>query len=352
MEIGVGLDPSLGLSFEDEAELSREAAKLGYESIWTPAGTSADPFLTCAWRWSASQEVRPGGLTTGISVAAVATQTPLGFALSAGTVSKLTEGRFILGVGTGGAYQPRYRETYGLSETSSLKLMRDYVTAIRALVQGEAVTAETKSFRYKGVRMTIDPPPRTPIYLGALGPEMVRLGGEVADGLCLNWCSADQVAWSRERVAEGAAKAGRDPSQVTVSEYIRICVDDDAKVARRAYTRAIMGYALGSGPDAKGRPQGYRAHFERMGFAEDLAAIDGMRAKNAPQEEVIDAFPDDLSLAVGYFGRPDGAAAHFRALAEGLDTAVVRVVAARPGLESVRAVMDACKPAAVVAANA
>jgi alkanesulfonate monooxygenase SsuD/methylene tetrahydromethanopterin reductase-like flavin-dependent oxidoreductase (luciferase family) len=351
MEIGVGLDSGLGLSFEDEAELSREAAKLGYESIWTPAGTYADPFLTCAWRWSASREVRPGGLTTGISVAAVATQTPLGFALSAGTVSKLTEGRFILGVGTGGAYQPRYRETYGLRETSSLKLMRDYVTAIRALVNGEAVTAETKSFHYKGVRLTIDPPPRTPVYLGALGPEMVRLGGEVADGLSLNWCSAEQVAWSRERVAEGAARSGRDPAAVKISEYIRVCVDDDVDVARRAYVRAMMGYALGSGPDAKGRPQGYRAHFERMGYAEDLAAIDAMRAKNAPPDEVLDAFPAELSLAVGYYGRPDGAAAHFGALARGLDTAIVRVVAARPGLASVRAVMEACKPA-VVGANA
>jgi len=344
MEIGVGLEPSSEISFEDEAALSREAAALGYGSIWTPARTSIDPFLTCAWRWSASRDANPDGLPTGISVIGVGTQTPLGFALSAASVSKLTGGRFVLGLGTGGAYQPGYRATYGMSETSSLKLMRDYVTAVRTLVRGEAVTAETKSFRYKGVKLAVEPPPRTPVYLGALGPEMVRLGGEVADGLCLNWCSAEQVAWSRERVAEGAARAGRDPAEVKVSEYIRVCVDDDIATARRAYARAVMGYALGSGPDSRGRPQGYRAHFERMGFAEDLAAIDLMRERKAPVEEVLDAFPDDLLLGVGYYGRPEGAASHFRSLAEGLDSAVVRVVAARPGLASVRAVMAACAP--------
>src|SRR5439155_18460788 len=124
MEIGVGLDTSLGLSFEDEAELSRQAAHMGYQSIWTPAGTYADPFLTCALRWKASSEVTAGGLSTGISVAAAGLQTPLGFALSAGTMSKLTGGRFILGLGTGGADQPGYRETYGIREASSLRLMR------------------------------------------------------------------------------------------------------------------------------------------------------------------------------------------------------------------------------------
>ena len=175
---------------------------------------------------------------------------------------------------------------------------------------------------------------------------MLRLGGELADGLSLNWCSAEQVAWSRERVVEGAARAGRDPADVKIAEYIRVCVDDDVDVARRAFSHSTMGYALG--PPGT-RTQGYRAHFERMGFTDELLALDEMRDKGASQAELVEAFPEALLQSVGYFGSAAGAAPAFSRLAEGLDTAIVRVVAARPGLDSVRAVMAACTPALVAA---
>ena len=341
MEIGIGLDGTLGLSYDEQAQLSAEAARLGYTSIWTPEGAGEDSFLLCSIRWAATREVVAGGLTTGIGVSPVGLRTPIGFAMSAGTLSKLTGGRFILGIGSGGAYLPQYRRTWDVRGASTLALMRDYLTTVRALLAGETVTYEGQSLALRGARLGISPPPRTPVYLAALGPEMLRLGGELADGLSLNWCTAEQVAWSRARVAEGAARASRDAASVAIAEYIRVSVDDDVEAARRAFTRAVMGYALGP---LDARPQGYRAHFERMGFAAGLARIDELRRRNAPQEDVVDAFPESLLRQVGYYGPAGGAAAAFRRLAEGLDTAIVRVVAARPGVDSVRAVMRACAP--------
>ena len=64
----------------------------------------------------------------------------------------------------------------------------------------------------------------------------------------------------------------------------------------------------------------------------------------ASADEVADAFSPELLRTVGYYGNAEGAAAEFRRLAEGLDIAMVRVVAARPGVDSVRAVMEACRP--------
>ena len=61
------------------------------------------------------------------------------------------------------------------------------------------------------------------------------------------------------------------------------------------------------------------------------------------------SFPEELLRRVGYFGPAAGAAAAFRRLAEGLDTAIVRVVAVRPGTAAVRAVIEACMPALVAA---
>ena len=344
MQIGVGLDSSLGLTFAEQAHLSREAARLGYTSIWTPEGTGQDSFQLCAQRWGASREVVDSGLTTGIAVCPVMYRTPVAFAMSAGTLSQLTGDRFILGMGSGGAYRPASRRSLGLPRLSALSMMRDYLTTTRALVAGETVTYEGPVVTLRGITLGIDPPPRTPVYLGALGPEMLRLAGELADGAALNWCTPEQIAWSRERTAEGAAKSGRDPASVKLAEYIRVCVDDDVEVARRAFARATMNYALGARvPTERERALGYRAHFERMGFSPALAELDRMRQRDASEDELADAFPTELLQRVGYYGPADGAAAAFRRLAEGLDIAIVRVVASRSGVESALAAMEACQ---------
>lgn len=342
MEIGIGLDPTVGLNYEEQAQLSKEAARLGYRQIWTPEGSGDDNFLTCALRWNATRDVVDGGVTTGIGVAPVAMRTPMGFAMSAGTMSKMTDGRFILGIGSGQADVPAYRRTWNVKGKSTLGLMRDYLTTIRGLVRGETVEYTGPSIELHGAKLAITPPPETPVYLAALGPEMLKLGGECADGVCLNWCSPEQVAVSRRHIGEGAGRAGRSPDDVKVCEYIRVCIDEDEEVARKAFTRSMMGYALGRLDDP---PRSYRAHFERMGFADDLRRVDDLRRAKAPIEEQVDAFPRQLCLAVGYFGKAAGAAEHFKRLAEGLDIALVRIVASRPGLDAARAVINACAPA-------
>ena len=345
MDIGIGLDGGLKLSAAEQVELSQEAARLGYTSIWTNEGSGQDMFQVCAQRWAASRSVAPEGVETGIAVSPVLYRSPVAFAMSGGTLSQLTGGKFHMGIGTGGAYRPRSRRALGLPRMSSLALMRDYLTTVRGLVAGEEVDYQGEVVTLRGMKLDIDPPPRTPVYLGALGPEMLRLAGELADGACLNWCNPEQIAWSRERIAEGAARVGRDPSEVKMVQYIRVCVDDDLEAARLAYARATMGYALGPQvPTTRERGLGYRAHFERMGFTEELAGLDEMRTKGASRDEVAQAFSPELLRNVGYFGESAGASEAFSTLAEGLDLAIVRVVAACPGTESILAVMRACAP--------
>ncbi|MEE9255061.1 MAG: LLM class flavin-dependent oxidoreductase [Pseudomonadales bacterium] len=345
MQIGVGLDGTLALSWDDQATLAREAAELGYTSIWTNEGTGLDAYQVCSHRWAASCDVVPGGITTGIAVSPVMYRSPMALAMSGGTLSQRTNGKFIMGIGTGGAYRPRARKALGYPRVSSLALMRDYLTVLRKLLDGELVDYAGDAVTLKQAQLTIHPPPRTPLYLGSLGPEMLRLAGVCADGVCLNWCSPTHVAWSRERINEGVKIAVRQPSDVQMVQYIRICIDDDVDASRRALVRATIGYALGMQvPTERERQFGYRAHFERMGFADELAMLDDMRRSGASMRQIVDAFPNALLNAVGYYGPPDGAAEAFRRLAEGLDTAIVRVVPAKPGIDAVRAVMKACQP--------
>ena len=349
MEIGLGLDRTLDLSFAEEAHLSAEAARLGYASLWTPEGAGYDSFQVCAHRWQATRQVIPEGLKTGISVSPVALRTPIGLAMSCGTLSNLTGGRFVLGIGSGGLHRPSGRRTFGLPRVSTLDTMRDYLTTVRALVAGEEVTYTSPVVKLHEARLGISPPPRTPVYLGALGPRMLHLSGELADGAALNWCTAEHVEWSRRRIAEGAESAGRDPAAIKVSEYIRVCVDNDVDSARHSLARAMIGYALGPPGDAGGGALGYRGHFERMGFTETLSELDEMRDRGASADEMADAFPAGLLKQVGYYGPPTGAAKALRRLSRGLDIAIVRVVAARPGVEPVLAAMRACRPEPVKA---
>lgn len=348
MEIGIGLDQTAQLSYQEHYEAIRAAIRLGYTSAWTPAGFGPDAFQTCAqWAGAAGsitdERTEARTFQTGISVVPVPLWTVPSLASVAATVGALTESRFSLGIGTGSITSPEYRASLNLPAYPPIALMRDYLVTLRGLIAGEHVEYSGQTVTLHGVVLPWPGTrPHVPLLLGALGPQMLRLAGEAADGAALNWCTPEQIAWSRERMTEGAQRAGRDPGTLRLVEYIRVCVDEDEDVARRAFTGAILGYALARPGQTK--TQGYRAHFARMGFDDALTDLETRRDNGAPQNELIDAFPQDLLRLVGYYGPAAGADAAFRRLAVGLDTALVRIVPARPGLASVLATIAACAP--------
>lgn len=309
MEIGAGLDARLGLGLDELRELAREAARLGYTSLWTP-NAAYDPFLLCAEWW------RAAGIATGISVLPIPLAgSPAVLARAAATLAALTEGRFVLGIGS------------GAMRRGALATMREHLTAIGALLDGSAL----------GIRA-----PRAAVHLGALGPRMLRLAGELADGVDLNWCTPEHVAWSRERVAEGARRAGRDPRSVPLVEYVRVCVDEDVERARLAMARALLPYALRPPPSPRGA--GYRGHFARMGLGDAIEELEARRDRGASTEELARAFSAEALGRVSAWGPADAVREGFRRLAAGLDVALVRVVTARPGTLGVRSALEACRP--------
>jgi alkanesulfonate monooxygenase SsuD/methylene tetrahydromethanopterin reductase-like flavin-dependent oxidoreductase (luciferase family) len=297
VEIGLGIDSRLVLSDSEQDDVAAEAAVLGYTSLWTPA--REDPFGLCV-RWHAAS-----GLETGISVLPIQAWSAERLIAGARTALERTGGRFILGVGAGSVRDAPVRK------------MRELADAL-----GPALGAG-------------------PIYLGALGPQMLQLAGKRYDGAALNWCSPEQTLWSRERVAAGALRAGRDPRAITIHQYIRVCIDPDIGAARTALAKMVLGYAM-SGPGVDPRT-GYRGHFTRMGFDVALTELEAMRARGASDDELAAGLPDELLARVGYWGRPKDAASGFEALTAGLDTAVVRVVPATTnGVECVRLAMRSC----------
>ena len=297
MEIGLGIDGRLALSAAEQADVAAEAAVLGYASLWTPARDD-DPFALCALWHEAS------GLETGISVLPIERWPAERLVAGTRMARKATADRFTLGVGAGNV------------RDAPIKKMRDLASTLRPALAGR-------------------------IYLGALGPQMLHLAGERYDGAALNWCAPEHTLWSLERVAAGALAAGRDPRDVTIHQYVRVCVDPDVAAARRALATMVLAYAMARpGVDPA---MGYRGHFARMGFDEVLTRLEGARDRGASPDDLADALPDALLARVGWWGPPEGAAAGFTALTAGLDLAVVRVVAAtRNDAECVRLAMRSC----------
>ncbi|HEY8825508.1 MAG TPA: LLM class flavin-dependent oxidoreductase, partial [Candidatus Limnocylindria bacterium] len=290
------------LSDDDQRALAGEAAALGYTSVWTPIGDTREPFDVCAIRTESS------GLPTGIAVAPISSWPIEKLSSASKETLERCHGKFTLGIGA------------GRTNDAPIRVMREAIDALHARVPGLRV------------------------YLGALGPQMLQLAGRRYDGAALNWCSAEQVRWSRERVAAGARAAGRDPSSVQIHEYIRVCIDDDEQSAPLAFAKTVMTYAVAR-PGAD-KTKGYRAHFARMGFDAALTDLESRRDSGASEDELARIFPDELLRRVGYWGKPDGARAAFLRLAEGLDIAVVRLVPGRRNdLDAARLAFRACAPA-------
>ncbi len=287
MEVGLGVDSRLGLSAAQLRDLAPEASALGYQSLWTNASVDYDPTLMCvAWH-------ERSGLATGVSVVPIARNPAPVLALAARTAHEMTGGKFVLGVGSG-----------SISDRP--------IAAVRTYIDDLRETAKD-----------------VPIYVGALGPQMLALAGRHAEGAALNWCTPAQVVWSREQVGPRAK----------LIEYIRMCVDDDVAAARLALAKQILAYALLVRPSGT---RGYRSHFERMGFGPQLDELERKQAAGASEEELARAVPDELVTAVGYAGPASGAAAAFKSLSQGLDIAIVRVLVARQGnVEGMRATMRA-----------
>ncbi len=298
-DLGIGLGQELGLPPAGRDALVAYAGERGYTSAWTNARETREPFDACA-RWT------HGGMTAGISVVPLDAWDTGELAEVTAKTARTAPG-FVLGVGSGRA------------GPGALELVRSGIAELRQRV------------------------PDVPIYVGALGPRMLRLAGEMADGAALNWCSPERVQWSRERVAEGARRARRDPSAVRIVEYIRVCVDDDEDAARVALATAMLGYALAR--PRRPKDSGYRLHFTAMGFDPLLAELEARRERGEPAADLARRVPPGLLRAVGAFGGARDAASAFTSLSAGLDVPIARVVASREPEVSARAVIDACSAA-------
>jgi alkanesulfonate monooxygenase SsuD/methylene tetrahydromethanopterin reductase-like flavin-dependent oxidoreductase (luciferase family) len=128
-------------------------------------------------------------------------------AMEIATVERMFPGRFRPGVGHG---VQEWMGQVGARVESPLTLLREHLTATRALLRGEKVTTSGRYVTLDGVALDWPPAQAPAILAGAVGPKTLRLAGEAADGTILDGSTtAEQLRRARQLIDEGRAAAGR-----------------------------------------------------------------------------------------------------------------------------------------------
>jgi alkanesulfonate monooxygenase SsuD/methylene tetrahydromethanopterin reductase-like flavin-dependent oxidoreductase (luciferase family) len=305
--VGTGFALRDPLPWRDLTAIVRAAEQIGYAALFLPEISGRDALVTLG---ALAGETRDLLLATGI--VPIASRTTLLTAMASATVHERSAGRLILGLGTGGI------------GPGALDRLREEVGALRALFAGG--TVERGGER---LRLTLDPGPGPSIWISALGPRAMRLAGEIADGVLLNWCPPERVALARTIVAEGAAAVGKDPAGVTVAVYVRAWVGEDEVTAMPALKSAAAQYA--SYP-------AYARQFEQVGLGEEAAvAARSHRAGRA------DDVPERLVRAVCAVG-PDARARIEAYRDAGAGLPVVYPVAVGEAAASIERTLSALAP--------
>jgi probable F420-dependent oxidoreductase len=239
-------------------DLAREAEARGYDTAWTGEVTGADAVTVLALIAGATSRLRVAS-----GVVPVQTRTPLVLAQTAVALDHVAPGRVALGLG---ASSPAVVGDWnGLPYRRPLAQVREAVQLIRRIMAGERVTFEGEFYRVRNLRLS-SPPPGRPvlIYLGALGPGMLELAGEIADGVLLNWLGPGTVPATLRHLEAGASRAGRTLAGFEVAAFVRTCVTDAPADARRWLAREITGYCT---VDA------YARFFRASGFGAEVDAV-------------------------------------------------------------------------------
>jgi F420-dependent oxidoreductase-like protein len=285
---GIGAFISAGRSLDSALERARLADELGFDSVFTTHIAGRDSLSVLMAYASVTERVR-----LGTGVAPIFSRTPCAMAQTAATIDEFSGGRMVLGIGV--SHKITVENWYGAKIEKPVTQMREYAGILRAIFQGEP-PPEGEYFNTHFQFMGYASRPDLPIYIAALSPNMLRLAGEIADGVMLWLCNPDYI---RDvvvpSVREGRERVGKSLDGFDIVPAVTVALTDDPDTARATMRQELVTYA--SLPF-------YRAMLERSGFEGDLAAFDeGMQAGDV--EKAKAGLSDRLLGALAGIGSAD-----------------------------------------------
>jgi alkanesulfonate monooxygenase SsuD/methylene tetrahydromethanopterin reductase-like flavin-dependent oxidoreductase (luciferase family) len=258
-------------SFEAAVRYARLADELGYDSINSSHNAGRDSFSVLAALAMVTERV-----ALGTTVAPIYHRSPASMAQTAATIDDLSDGRFRMGLGVG--HRVTMRAWHGQEIGKPTAEMREYVAIVRAILAGEPPPPGqrwTSNFAFMGFA----PRPDIPIYQAALSPAMLRLAGEIADGVVLWATPPDYV---RDvvvpEVTAGRARASKPLDGFEILAAIPSAVVGDRAAALDGIRNELHRYF--------GLPF-YRSMFDAAGFSANLADYDAAAPDREAQKLAI-----------------------------------------------------------------
>ena len=327
---GVRLENDPNLSPQDYQELSSQAEKNGFEAVWVPEGGGRDSLTSLA-----TIAMKTDAVKLGTGILPIFARTPTNTAMSAAGMAAVSDGRFLLGLGVGHA--PTVESRDGIPFKQPMTRMRETIQIIKALLSGEEVNFTGKQFKITGASMgAATPKTKVPIYIAALGPQMLEMVGELADGVLMNWTAVDYLGEAIGHIKRGAEKAGRDPNEIDIAGYVRVAVGDNLTESRVSLRRQVARYA--SNPF-------YRNFFAQTGFDKEMSAAAAALA-DGNLDKAADSITEEMQDQVAIVGTVEECrVALEKRRAAGLQLPVIAPFAVGDNMASHRHVIEAMAPA-------
>jgi 5,10-methylenetetrahydromethanopterin reductase len=235
-ELGLSIASHSGLSPASVGALAGAAELAGFTAVFVAEG-HGDALALCHPVAAATSRARVGTAVTNAAL-----RPPVLAAKTAAQLDQASAGRLILGLGVANTVM---NSRFGIPPFAPLPMIEEYVAVVRAVLHGQPAGYQGQVFR-TGMVPLDSPPVRAdlPVYLAALGPRMLELAGQIADGVILNLMTPDQAASAAAVVREAARAAGRDPAAVEVACVLHTCVSDDPRAAAAAARAVVPRYVL------------------------------------------------------------------------------------------------------------
>lgn len=257
-------------------EVARLAELHGFDQLWV----SNDLFLRSAPALLGRLSAHTERLQLGTGILNPHTMHTSEIAMFAATMQELTDGRFLLGIGAGAA---EFLGWVGLERPRPLSATRRALVELHAALHGEQPPG-WDSAAY--LRFSATP---APVYVGAMGPKMLALAGELADGALPLLYPPEHYAESAAQIAAGAQKAGRDPDALDVAACFWVSVHDDPATAARPLAEKIAYYGASFSP----------VLLDQAGVSlPELVAIQALVSQGRLDEAVARVTPDMLALGI------------------------------------------------------
>ena len=328
--------PFDGFALSEHAELAREAERLGYGDAWSLEADGIDCFAPLAVVGAATS------MRLGTAIANVFTRGPATLAMCAAGIAEVAPGRFCLGIGAGS--QPIVESWNGGVFNRPATRVRETVQFLRRALTGERVVFRGQTFSVDGFRLTRPPAQPIPIYVAALRAGMLRVAGEVAVGVIINWLSVDDVRKSVAVCREAARAAGRDPEALEITARLLINVDPPSSESELAVRRHVTAYL---------NVPVYRAFQEWLGRGEALGPM-WEAWQRGDRKAAVGAVPERVMNDLIVRGSSETIRAHVqRYLDAGVDTAFLALSTLEQDparrraiqLDAIRALAPATRPA-------